>query len=81
MTREDFLYKSHKSHNNKFTYPDFDNYSDSNIKVPIVCPNHGLFHQNPFDHIKGIGCRICFFDSLKTWTDDDDKLLIENFIN
>lgn len=75
MTREDFILRSKRSHGDKFEYPAFDNYSSSSVKVPIICPIHGLFSQNPFDHVKGIGCRTCFFESTKTWTDKEDEFL------
>jgi len=54
---EDF----NKIHNNKY------NYSKVNIftwkgylkKIPIICPEHGLFYQTPSDHKRPNGCKNC----------------------
>ena len=45
-------------HNNYYTY-DKVNYEYSNIKVTIICPVHGEFHQRPNDHLRGNGCPKC----------------------
>lgn len=79
MTREIFLERSNKAHNNKFTYPEFNGPINSRAKLPIICPQHGLFHQNPFDHAKGIGCARCHYDSIKEWTKEDDEFLKQNY--
>lgn len=42
-------------------YYDYSNvvYNSRSGDVEIVCPKHGTFKQNPRDHIKGCGCRLC----------------------
>lgn len=37
----------------------FVEYKNGNIKVKIVCPNHGIFLQRPSSHAKGHGCIKC----------------------
>lgn len=35
------------------------NYINARTKVDIICPNHGIFHQAPRDHLRGQGCPTC----------------------
>lgn len=53
-----FIDKANKAHNNKYDYSKVD-YKKANIKVKIVCPEHGVFEQRPKDHVSGQGCRLC----------------------
>jgi hypothetical protein len=34
-------------------------YVNSTKKICILCPIHGYFHQRPYDHLGGSGCRQC----------------------
>lgn len=36
-----------------------DTYKGYNIKVPIVCPIHGVFYQTPHEHLSGRNCYKC----------------------
>ena len=59
MTKEKFIEKSNKIHNNKYDYSEVQ-YIDNNTKVCIICPIHGKFYQKPKLHIKGYGnCPDC----------------------
>jgi hypothetical protein len=35
------------------------NYVNNAMKVKIICPEHGIFEQNPASHLSGIGCPKC----------------------
>lgn len=37
-------------------------YSGATSKVTIICPIHGEFNQNPYDHKNGTGCKKCAFE-------------------
>jgi len=54
-----FKNKACDTHNNLFDYS-LVNYVNSYTKVKIICPIHGVFHQEPKEHIRGRGCRKCF---------------------
>lgn len=54
----DFISDCVKIHNNKYDYSLVD-YKSSNIKVDIICNNHGVFKQKPNNHLNGQGCPIC----------------------
>ena len=57
LTTEKFIQKAREVHKNKYTYP--EDYIGSNIKIKIICPNHGKFLQTPAHHLKGVGCPRC----------------------
>lgn len=56
---EEFIQKAREAHGNKYDYS-LTRYWNSNIKVKIICPEHGEFWQNPYNHLfLGCGCRKC----------------------
>lgn len=55
--KEKFLEKSKKIHNNKYDYSLVE-YKGDKIKVKIICPIHGMFEQEPHNHLK-YGCFKC----------------------
>ena len=57
-TKEDFINKSNKIHNNKYDYTKVE-YFNNRTKVCIICPKHGEFWQIPESHVKGFGCSKC----------------------
>lgn len=57
-TTEDFISKANKVHGNKYNYS-LVIYSGCDNKVKIICPEHGIFEQSPYYHLKGQGCPIC----------------------
>jgi len=55
---DDFIEKSNKVHNNKYTY-EKSNYISSHTKVIVNCKDHGDFEITPNSHLSGQGCRLC----------------------
>ena len=53
-----FLERARKVHGEKYDYSKAE-YKGSNIKLCIVCPEHGEFWQTPSAHMHGQGCPIC----------------------
>ena len=45
-------------HSNKYDYSKVE-YVNTQTKVMIICPIHGVFEQIPSSHLKGYGCRKC----------------------
>lgn len=45
-------------HNNKYDYSKVE-YISSNMKIIIICPDHGEFKQVPGKHLFGYGCSFC----------------------
>jgi len=57
---EDFVNKALKIHKDKYDYSlvDFQKIKN-NLKVKIICKEHGVFEQIPSSHISGMGCPCC----------------------
>ena len=55
---EEFIIKARKIHGEKYDYSKVV-YSGVHNKVQIICPQHGLFEQEPNSHLHGIGCPRC----------------------
>lgn len=57
-TTNDFIRKARLLHGDKYNYSKV-NYVNSDVKVCILCPEHGEFWQVPRTHLSGSGCPIC----------------------
>lgn len=68
---DDFVKEANIKHFNFYIYPS-DQTKLTSYKVQIICPNHGEFIQNSYDHLRGSGCPQC--SNVK-------KLNIDSFIN
>lgn len=71
VTTEDFIEKAMKVHGDKYDYSKV-NYKKSNIKVCIICPEHGEFMITPNNHLNGHGCPKC-----KGWGKTTEDLIKE----
>lgn len=58
LTLQDFVVKATAAHKGRYSYPE-QVYLNSKSKLEIVCPEHGLFKQEPQSHIRGGGCPKC----------------------
>jgi len=56
--KKDWIKLYSEKHNNKYDYSLIE-YINSNIKIKIICPEHGIFKQLPSTHLNGIGCPYC----------------------
>lgn len=57
-TQEEFTNKAKETHGEKYDYS-LVKYTDSKIKVNIICKKHGEFKQMPAMHLQGQGCPNC----------------------
>lgn len=53
LTKDTFINKALKVHNNKYDYSKV-NYVNNHTKVCIICPEHGEFWQQPNLHLNGL---------------------------
>ncbi len=67
MIKEDFIILASNKHNNKYNYDNID-FVNCNIKIKILCPDHGIFEQRPVDHLNGDQCYKC--SNMVRTTDD-----------
>lgn len=71
-TSIDFINDSIKVHGNKYLYENVI-YKNNRTKVKIICQKHGIFEQNPKDHLNGHGCNIC--------RESKGQVIIKNLLN
>jgi hypothetical protein len=57
-TINEFIIRAKIKHENKYNY-DSTIYIKNGINVEILCYQHGIFTQNPNDHLRGNGCPKC----------------------
>lgn len=67
-----FIEKSKKIHGSLYDYS-LINIKSSQIKVEIICLNHGVFIQSPNSHLMGQGCPKCEYSK--------GELKIMNYLN
>ena len=63
-TTDKFIAKAKEVHVNKYDYSKVK-YVRSNVKVCIICPEHGEFWQTPNKHLSGCGCPKCGNDKIR----------------
>ena len=79
LTINQFETKANKKHNNFYRY--FNDYIDSDTDVKIECPKHGIFHQQPNNHLQGKGCYDCYIEKSRLQQTDFINRLIEKYGN
>lgn len=58
LTQEEFITRAREVHGDKYDYSLVE-YKSTHTKVKIVCPIHGVFEQEPNQHLAGAGCPKC----------------------
>lgn len=56
--KSEFVRRANIIHNNKYNYT-LSDYKNSRDKIDIICPEHGIFKQMPYNHLQGKGCHYC----------------------
>jgi hypothetical protein len=64
LTQQEFIDKANKKHNYFYDYSQ-SIYLNSFTKIKIICPKHGLFEQQPNNHLFGQGCIKCMSDNVR----------------
>lgn len=72
LTTDEFIRRATSIHGDRYDYSKVI-YKDMHTPVEIVCAKHGLFFQEPSNHLKGYGCLVC--NKI-----DGRKLSIDDFI-
>lgn len=60
-TIRSFIEKAKHIHQSKYGYDEVI-YRNNKTKINIICFKHGVFKQRPDDHLKGVGCKFCYYD-------------------
>lgn len=58
VSLEKFIERSKECHGDKYEYSRVS-FLTTNDKVEIVCPDHGIFLQEPASHMRNHGCKDC----------------------
>lgn len=58
LDKNKFIKQALYKHNNKYNYDNIE-FVNCNIKIKILCPEHGIFEQRPKDHLNGNKCYKC----------------------
>lgn len=58
LTTQSWIERARKVHRNKYDYSLVE-YVNSDVKVKIICPKHGVFEQRPDNHLLGYDCPKC----------------------
>jgi len=58
ITTSKFIKRAKKIHGDKYDYSKVK-YKGNREKVEIICPEHGSWWQNPYNHLQNRGCRCC----------------------
>lgn len=58
LTLTEFIERASKMHEDKFDYSK-SIYTNAHDKILIVCPAHGEFWQEAYNHLRGFGCSRC----------------------
>jgi very-short-patch-repair endonuclease len=59
LTTDIFIERSKNIHKDEYNY-DLVNYVRCDVKVKIICPQHGIFEQIPSSHLDGQRCPVCY---------------------
>jgi hypothetical protein len=58
LTHDEFITRATALHGDLYDYSGV-NFSNVEDKILIRCPDHGVWHQRLFSHLKGFGCPKC----------------------
>ena len=58
VTKNEVLLQFKKAHGDRYDYSQFE-YKGTDTKSKIICPEHGVFEQSPYNHKIGKGCSKC----------------------
>ena len=78
-TKDNFIEKAIIKHGDKYNYSKVQ-YINSNIKVIIICKEHGDFPQQPNNHLQGNGCPDCRLDIMGKWNKSNNNEFISKAI-
>ena len=73
ITNEKFIKNSKVVHGDKYDYSLTD-YKNSNDKIKIICPIHGIFEQAPRMHLSGQNCPKCNIITTGTFIEKSSKI-------
>lgn len=59
LTTNEFIRRAKEIHGNEYNY-DESKYTSAKVKIKIKCRKHGIFEQEPYSHLIGTKCSLCY---------------------
>ena len=78
LTQDQFVEKATQKHNGFYDYSLVE-YTKAQTKVKIICPLHGIFEQQPSNHLFGQRCVYCMGDNVRKARKFTTEQWIEKF--
>lgn len=69
LNQDDFIKRINRIFNNKYD-TSLVNYINSDTKVKLICPIHGVFEKKPCMLLQGMGCPKCQYSKIENKTDN-----------
>ena len=79
QTQDEILERFRKTHGDKFDYSLVE-YKNIDTNVKIICKEHGIFEQTPYNHIKGNQCPQCSIKEHPNLQYTEHSKIISDFI-
>ncbi len=76
LTTQTFIQKVKEIHHHRYDYSLVE-YINTRTKVKIICPIHGVFEQQPSNHIQGQTCPKCKYDQISTNLSHNTNIFIQ----
>lgn len=58
LGKKEFIKRARQIHGNEYDYSLVE-YINNRTKIKITCQEHGIFEQQPYHHLKSLGCPNC----------------------
>jgi hypothetical protein len=79
LSNDRFILESREQHGDRYDYSLVE-YKNNKTKVKIICKEHGVFEQMPYNHLKGSICRKCSYENISKRTNKGYDLFIEDSV-
>jgi hypothetical protein len=74
-TTDEFIINAIKVHGDRYDYS-LSDYINCKLELKIICKKHGIFDQDPSNHLSGKGCNKCGIEERS----NKQRMSIEDFI-
>lgn len=75
INETDLINRFREKHGDKYDYSKVK-YEKAKQKVEIICKKHGEFTQDPYSHMNGAGCPVCYSER----STSDNEICFRHFI-
>ena len=76
LDTDKFIQRAREIHGDRYDYSCV-NYKNNKTKVKIICSEHGVYEQNPSNHLQGLGCILCGYKNAGQYHKKDTSSFID----